>query len=163
VPSEGNPLADILLSRGVNGESPLKKRPPKKSIRTPKPHSSASRTKTPRTGASKRAPSKSTRVGDENYPPSMKKPRGMSRTPKLQVSERTNGALLRQVNARRLTHLAPCVLRIIYITVRPHFIFPYRHGRWYFCRSLATSRCCPAEALCRRTRRCQCVPLHTQT
>ena len=100
VPSEGNPLVDILLSRGVNGESPVKKRPPRKSAHTPKPRSSASRTKTPRTGPSKRAPRKSAlnaSEGDENYPPSVKKRRDTSRTSKLQMSERANGALLRQV------------------------------------------------------------------
>lgn len=166
MPSEGNPLVDILLSRGVNGESPVKKRRPRKSAHTPKARSSASRTKTPRTGASKRAPCKSTfaaRVGDENYPPSMKKRGGMSRTPKSQVREGTKGALLRQVKVGCLTHLAPCVLRVIYITGWPRLFFSCRHGRWYFCRPLAASRYCPAEALCRSTRRHQCVPLHPQT
>ncbi|KAN0118808.1 hypothetical protein V8E52_004919 [Russula decolorans] len=94
VPSEGNALVEILLARGVNGESPAKKRPPRKSAVTPKPRSSASRTKTSRTGASTRASRKSAFVaseGDENYPPSMKKRRGTSGTSKLQVSKRTNG------------------------------------------------------------------------
>ena len=93
VPSEGNALVDILLARGVNGDSPVKKRPPRKSALTPKPRSSASRTKTPRTGASKRAPRKSASVGDENYPPSVKKRRDPSRTSKLQASKKKDGAL----------------------------------------------------------------------
>jgi hypothetical protein len=61
----------------------------------------------------------------------------------------------------RLTHLAPRVLRTLYINVGSRFI-SRRHGRWYSC-SLVASRCCPAEALCRPTRRRQCVPLHIQT
>lgn len=117
MPSEGNALVDILLARGVNGESPVKKRPPRKSALTPKPRSSASRTKTPRTGASKRAQRKSAFVaseGDENYPPSMKKRRGTSRTSKLQVSKRTNGALLRQVKMGSLdSSCALCPLHTI--------------------------------------------------
>jgi hypothetical protein len=154
-----------LLARGVNGESPVKKRPPRKSAHTPKPRSSASRTKTPRTGASRRAPRKSAFVaseGDENHPPSMKKRRDTSRTSKLQVSKRTNGALLRQVKWSRLIHLAPCVLRTLYITTWTCFI-SRRHGRWYFCRPLAASRCYSAETLCRPTCRRQCVLLHLQT
>lgn len=58
VPAEGNALAQILLERGVNGESPIKQRPPRKSTTTrstPKSARSAKvATKTPRT-ASKRA------------------------------------------------------------------------------------------------------------
>ena len=128
MPSERNVLVDILLARGVNGESPVKRRPPRKSARTPKPHSSASRsrTKTPRTGASKRALCKSSfvaTVGDENYPPSVKKRRDTSKTSKLKVSERTNGALLRQVIASRLTHLTPCVLRILYYHVVSFYFY----------------------------------------
>ena len=58
VPAEGNALAQILLERGVNGESPIKQRPPRKSTTTrstPKSARSAKvATKTPRT-VSKRA------------------------------------------------------------------------------------------------------------
>jgi hypothetical protein len=120
VPSEVNPLVDILLSRGVNGESPVKKRPPRKSAHTPKPRSSASRTKTPRTGASKRAPRKSAfnaSGGDENYPASVKKRRDASRTSKLQVSK-ANGALLRQVTVGSLdSSCALCPPHNIYYCV----------------------------------------------
>ena len=58
MPAEGNALAQILLERGVNGESPIKQRPPRKSTTTrstPKSARSAKvATKTPRT-VSKRA------------------------------------------------------------------------------------------------------------
>ena len=58
MPAEGNALAQILLERGVNGESPIRQRPPRKSTTTrstPKSARSAKvATKTPRT-ASKRA------------------------------------------------------------------------------------------------------------
>jgi hypothetical protein len=117
VPSEENPLVDILLARGVNGESPVKKRSSRKSALTPKPRSSASKPKTPRTGASKRALRKSAlvaSVGDENDLPSMKKRRDTSKTSKLQVSKRTNGALLRQVKVESLD--SSCAL------CPPHYI-----------------------------------------
>ncbi|KAH9974568.1 hypothetical protein BGW80DRAFT_1458110 [Lactifluus volemus] len=59
VPSEGNVLADILLSRGVNGGSPIKKRASCKSAVTPKSRApaaskAAAKSKTSRTGTSKR-------------------------------------------------------------------------------------------------------------
>jgi hypothetical protein len=61
VPAEGNALAQLLLERGVNGESPLKRRSPRKSTATrttPKnarsTKAAAATTKTPRT-VSKRA------------------------------------------------------------------------------------------------------------
>ncbi|KAH8978881.1 hypothetical protein EDB86DRAFT_2990288 [Lactarius hatsudake] len=69
VPAEGNDLAQLLLARGVNGESPNKRRSPRKSTAarrtTPKSARSAKvATKTPRT-APKR-PRKSTVVPDAN-------------------------------------------------------------------------------------------------
>ncbi|KAI9429018.1 hypothetical protein H4582DRAFT_390211 [Lactarius indigo] len=69
VPAEGNDLAQLLLARGVNGESPTKRRSPRKSTTarrtTPKSaRSTKVATKTPRT-ASKRA-RKSTVVPDTN-------------------------------------------------------------------------------------------------
>lgn len=69
VPAEGNDLAQLLLARGVNGESPTKRRSPRKSTAarrtTPKSARSAKvATKTPRT-APKRA-RKSTVVPDAN-------------------------------------------------------------------------------------------------
>ncbi|KAH9040918.1 hypothetical protein EDB83DRAFT_2410760 [Lactarius deliciosus] len=69
VPAEGNDLAQLLLARGVNGESPTKRRSPRKSTAarrtTPKSARSAKvATKTPRT-APKR-PRKSTVVPDAN-------------------------------------------------------------------------------------------------
>ncbi|KAH9034475.1 hypothetical protein EDB85DRAFT_1947493 [Lactarius pseudohatsudake] len=69
VPAEGNGLAQLLLARGVNGESPIKRRSPRKSTAarrtTPKSARSAKvATKTPRT-APKRA-RKSTVVPDAN-------------------------------------------------------------------------------------------------
>ena len=60
MPAEGNPLVELLLARGVNGESPIKRRSPRKSTAarhttTPKSVRSAKLAiKTPRT-ASKRA------------------------------------------------------------------------------------------------------------
>lgn len=69
MPAEGNPLVQLLLERGVNGESPVKRRSPRKSTAachtTPKSVRSAKvATKTPRT-ASKRA-RKSIVVSDAN-------------------------------------------------------------------------------------------------
>ena len=59
MPAEGNAFVQVLLARGVNGESPIKRRSPRKSTTarptTPKSVRSAKvATKTPRT-ASKRA------------------------------------------------------------------------------------------------------------
>ncbi|KAF8259723.1 hypothetical protein EI94DRAFT_1750792 [Lactarius quietus] len=98
VPAEGNVLAQILLERGVNGESPAKRRSPRKSTAarsTPKSARSAKvATKTPRT-TSKRA-RKST-VADElrvapvtakkNKQPSTAK----SKTPKSRGRVQTKG------------------------------------------------------------------------
>ncbi|KAH9177942.1 hypothetical protein EDB89DRAFT_1931866 [Lactarius sanguifluus] len=71
VPAEGNDLAQLLLARGVNGESPTKRRSPRKSTAarrtTPKSARSVkvvTGTKTPRT-APKRA-RKSANLADEN-------------------------------------------------------------------------------------------------
>ena len=103
VPSEGNELADILRARGVNGESPIKKRAPrKKSAVTPKPRPSApstvARSKTPRAGNPKRAARKSSAVPghpDENRPPLFKKRYDTSNPARLSEGNRTPGTLLR--------------------------------------------------------------------
>jgi hypothetical protein len=99
VPSEGNALADILLARGVNGDSPIKKRAPRKSVVTPKPRApaaskEAARTKTPRTGTSKRGTRKSIAAQDkkENILPVTKKRGGTSKTAKVQKSRTNDGA-----------------------------------------------------------------------
>ncbi|KAI0287881.1 hypothetical protein BC826DRAFT_1041928 [Russula brevipes] len=99
VPPEGNDLVGILLARGVNGESPFKKRAPrkKKSLATSTPRPStpaakATKTKTPRTRAPRPAPRKSAAVpseGDENRPHPTKKRRGTSKASKSQKGKRT--------------------------------------------------------------------------
>jgi hypothetical protein len=79
VPAEGNALAQILLERGVNGESPMKRRSPRKSTTTRSTPKSARTakvaTKTPRT-APKRA-RKSTVVPDAS---AVDEPRGAPAT-----------------------------------------------------------------------------------
>jgi hypothetical protein len=113
VPSEGNPLVDILLARGINGESPLKRRPPRKAALTPKPPRPAASsvtqtktptrtpTKTPLTGARKsaahqRRPPRND--GKENCPPRSRKSRNTLKGQKrLQEDRRRDGALLRQI------------------------------------------------------------------
>jgi hypothetical protein len=96
VPAEGNVLAQVLLARGVNGESPVKRRSPRKSTAarnaTPKSVRSAKvATKTPRT-ASRRArksivvPGANAADEDTIAPASAKKNKGRStsnsKTPK---------------------------------------------------------------------------------
>jgi hypothetical protein len=89
VPAEGNVLAQVLLARGVNGESPVKRRSPRKSTAarnaTPKSVRSAKvATKTPRT-ASKRArksivvPGANAADEDTIAPASAKKNKGVAR------------------------------------------------------------------------------------
>ena len=100
VPSEGNVLVDILLARGINGESPAKKRAPRKrGARAPKSRPSAvsrvARSKTPRTGSPKRAARKSAAIpsdADENYAPPAKKRHDTSKSAKLSEGRRTPGA-----------------------------------------------------------------------
>lgn len=109
MPSEENALVQILLARGINGESPVKRRASRKSVLTPKPRASAAsrapHTKTPRTTTPKRAARKSAAApsaGDENYPPQPKKRRNTSKASKLQEDRRRNGALLLQVAVESL-------------------------------------------------------------
>ncbi|KAH9974581.1 hypothetical protein BGW80DRAFT_1301395 [Lactifluus volemus] len=78
VPSEGNVLADIPLSRGANGESPIKKRASRKSAVTPKS------------------------LGKENKFPGTKTSRGRLKTPKLQESKTNDGPSFPRVSAQRM-------------------------------------------------------------
>jgi len=162
VPSEGNALADILLSRGVNGESPIKKRAPrKKSAVTPKPRPSAAsgvaRSKTPRAGAPKRAARKSSAIpghGDENQPPAAKKRNDTSNPARLSEGRRTHGAPLRPKSQQiRLIHSSPLYICAIWFIL-------CRHGRWYLCRPLSTAYHFTTGAFGRPARGCQCVPLY---
>ena len=167
VPSEGNALVDILLLRGVNGESPVKKRTPrKKSTRTLKtrPPAAASRvagSKTPRAGAPKRAsrkPAAAPRDADENDPPLAKKRRNTSKRAKLSEGRRTPGAPLCQVAVRFASLTLHPVLCALYKCAV--CFFPRRHGHWSLCRPFSAPYHCPASALCRSARRCQCVLLY---
>ena len=160
MPSDVNPLVDILLARGINGESPVKKRAPRKSAVTSKPRpSTASRTprsKTPRPGSPKRAARKSAAVpseGVENHPPARKR-RGASKTSKLQKGKRTNGAQLRQAIVVSPNALCPlCTL----LLNGPHFI-SRRHRYWRFCRALKASHRNRTEDFCRPACRRECAP-----
>jgi hypothetical protein len=105
VPSEGNVLVDMLLARGINGESPVKKRAPrKKPSVTPKTRTPSmtivSRvlgSTTPRTDAPKRTSRKSAAapsdVDENKHPP----PKKRSKRTKSADGRRTPGAPLRQV------------------------------------------------------------------
>jgi hypothetical protein len=114
VPSKGNPLVDILLARGVNGESPIKKRASRKSTATPKlctpTISKAARTKTPRAGSSKHGTHKSVaasnkKKGKENFSPAKKKRGGTLKSTKLQKSRTDDGAhIASSSSCARLAH-----------------------------------------------------------
>lgn len=168
MPSEVNPLVDILLARGINGESPVKKRASRKSAVTPKPRPStssrAARTKTPRPGSPKRTARKSAAIpndGDENNPPPARKRRGASKNSKLQESKRTKGALLRQVVVEPpYSSCTLCPLHALLLN-GPYFI-SRRHRHWY-CRAFSVSRGCPTEVFCRPACRRQCAPFLTST
>jgi hypothetical protein len=167
VPSDGNALADILLSRGINGESPKRKRTPhKKSTLTPKTRApSASRvlgSKTPRTGAPKRASRKSAAApsdADENNAPPAKKRRDTSKRAKLPEGRKTPGAPLRQVAVGSL--YSPCIMCVLHgsINARSGFILR-RHGHRYWGRLLSISCYCPTGAIRQPARRRQCVLLY---
>ena len=100
MPAEGNALAQILLGRGVNGESPMKRRSPRKSTTTrstPKSARSAKvATKTPRT-ASKRARKSTVAPGASvaEEPKTAKKNKRPStsalKTPKARSRKQTKG------------------------------------------------------------------------
>ena len=100
MPAEGNALAQILLERGVNGESPIKQRPPRKSTTTrstPKSVRSAKvATKTPRT-ASKRtrkstvAPGVSVAEEPKTAKKNKRPSTSTSKTPKARSRKQTKG------------------------------------------------------------------------
>jgi len=153
-------LVDILLARGINGESPVKKRTPrKKAARAPKSRPSAAsrvaRSKTPRTGSSKRAARKSAAIpsdADENYAPPAKKRHDTSKSAKLPEGRRIPGTSLRLTAMESLNSLVRCA-RHRPINARSGFIL---HGH---VRPLSTPRYCPTGAFCRPARRCQCALL----
>ena len=156
VPLESNPLVDILLARGINGDSPAKRRSLRKSALTPKlPRSAASKvtqtktptrspTKTPHTGARKSAARKlhpSRNEGKENCAPRPRKLRDSSNVQKrLRGDRRTDGAPLCQIIAVSLhSRIAP-LRRSINVCC---CFTPRRHGHWCLCKALSVPYSCP--------------------